>query len=169
MGVFQTIFKAVIQPFGSETGAFTPIGCYFARNAADAGAVGRMRLDCPRIAVSLLSVVAVPPQWAETFSLLRYPSPYRRFCTFWYGPPSFPLQANTFAGQRSLLRIPTLRRVSSSTRLALVPAIRPAANNAGPPVPYVTCNSATGASTRAGGFSCQTRADRRAAQNRKKG
>lgn len=74
---------------GCKNGVILPKGCVNTRNTADAVAARVMRLDHPDFACSINSVVAVPPQWTETHSLIRYPSPYGRSCTLRYRPPFF--------------------------------------------------------------------------------
>ena len=84
------------------TGKVPPRGCGFTRNAADAG----MRL-IPRLANedfrgTLGHVVEVLPQGAETHSLIRYPSPYGRFCASLCRPPSFPARKPARVRRRSV-------------------------------------------------------------------
>lgn len=80
---------ANIRHQGCKTGTFLPKGCVNTRNTADAVATRLSRLDRPEIACSIKGVVAVPPQWTETHSLIRYPSPYGRSRTLPCRPPFF--------------------------------------------------------------------------------
>ncbi len=83
-----------------KNGIIPPNGCANTRNTADAVAVRVMRLDRPDFACSIKGVVAVPPQWTETHSLIRYPSPYGRSCTLRYRPPFFRQRERLVARRR---------------------------------------------------------------------
>ena len=74
---------------GCKNGTFLPKGCKDTRITADAVAAGALRLDRSENVCSINLVVAVPPQWTETHSLIRYPSPYGRSCTLRCRPPFF--------------------------------------------------------------------------------
>ncbi len=83
-------------------GAILPLGDGYTRKLADAVAVCRICLDRPKIACTIVSVVAAPPQWAETHSLIRYPSPDGRSCAVWCRPPFFRFELVRFRTRRGL-------------------------------------------------------------------
>lgn len=89
MTFVKRVFDATYSPPGCENGVFLPKSCMNTRNTADAVVARVMRLDRPEFACSIKGVVAVPPQWTETHSLIRYPSPYGRSCALRYRPPIF--------------------------------------------------------------------------------
>lgn len=94
--------SATNSSFGCKSGIIPPTGCANTRNTADAVATCVMRLDRPNFACSIKGVVAVPPQWTETHSLIRYPSPYGRSCTLPCRPPFFPLLGRGLRHRRRL-------------------------------------------------------------------
>ena len=94
--------------FGCENGAFLPMGCANTRNTADAVAGRFIRLEGSNFAGSIKTVVAAPPQWAETHSLIRYPSPYGRSCTFWCRPPFFHFIRMTYGDRRGIAQNPAV-------------------------------------------------------------
>lgn len=76
-----------------KTGMKLPAVCGFTQNTADAGVVGPYTFACRRFPCKSETVVAAYPQWAETHSLIRYPSPERRSCTWLCRPPLFPAKS----------------------------------------------------------------------------
>ncbi len=85
-----------------KNGAFLPMSCANTRNTADAVVRGVIPLEGAIFAGSIKTVVAAPPQWAETHSLIRYPSPYGRSCTFWCRPPFFRLNEMAYPDRRGI-------------------------------------------------------------------
>lgn len=84
------------------TGIFLPKGCVFTRNTADTG-IGRIQpLADGEFEGSVRHVVEALPQWAETHSLIRYPSPDRRSCTWLCRPPLFSPACAWSPGRRQL-------------------------------------------------------------------
>ncbi len=68
---------------------FLPAHWLYARDLADYPGLRDILLDRLMIAGNLRIVVAASPQWAETHSLIRYPSPYGRPSAPWRRPPLF--------------------------------------------------------------------------------
>ena len=102
-----------------QNGTFLPMGCIFARNAAEkefglppglAGGAASANVD---------PVVVAPPQWAKTQSLIRYPSPWRRSCAIWRRPPLFCWEAKTCGNERRFAHWPSSRRCDLDYRAAL--------------------------------------------------
>lgn len=94
--------SATNSSFSCKNGVIPPTGCANTRNTADAVAACVMRLERSDFACSIKAVVAVPPQWTETHSLIRYPSPYGRSCTLRCRPPFFRPLAQDLHHRRGL-------------------------------------------------------------------
>ncbi len=76
-------------PLLNLCGDFLPVHWFYTRDLADNPRLREIPLDRPMIAGTLRVVVAASPQWAETHSLIRYPSPYGRPSAPWRRPPLF--------------------------------------------------------------------------------
>ena len=72
-----------------KTGMKLPTLCGITQNTADAGVMRGQAFSTVRIRGNVKHVVAAYPQWAETHSLIRYPSPERRSCIILCRPPLF--------------------------------------------------------------------------------
>ncbi len=107
--------------YGCKSGAFLPKGCANTRNAADVIRADFIPLDHPMIAGNVGIVVAAPPQWAETHSLIRYPSPYGRSCTLWCRPPFFLAMQKKCRHRRALAQAGGRKAIDfdQSARMAL--------------------------------------------------
>ena len=100
MKVSISLKSGSCSTFGCKMGAFLPIEFENTRNTADAISTRAIPLDRPLIEGSIDLVVAVPPQWAETHSLIRYPSPYGRSRAFTHRPPFFLRAARILRNRR---------------------------------------------------------------------
>ena len=95
-------FRADTGQSRSSIGAILPMSCEFTRNTADAVVQRHTHLAYSAIGCSISIVVAAPPQWAETHSLIRYPSPYGRSCTFLCRPPFFLFNRTAYRNRRGI-------------------------------------------------------------------
>ncbi len=101
------------------SGTFLPKACVFAQDTADGSVVSQCDLAKPAAIDNVDAVVVAPPQWAQTQSLIRYPSPCRRSCAFRHRPPLFRSNSKLYSHRQRLAHEPTSRICDFAIRASL--------------------------------------------------